>query len=77
MTGPPDILVDSSSATHGRPWEREAHHVQAMHRNHSDLVKFSSHDSDYDRVLAILKRFVSAAVLAIPRRLPPAEGSSR
>lgn len=64
MTGPRKILVDSTSATHGRPWETEAHHIHALNREHSDLVKFSIHDSDYDRVLAILKRLTLTAKLA-------------
>jgi hypothetical protein len=67
MTGPPSILVDSSSARHGRPWENEAHHCLALKRSHSELVKFSSNDEDYERVLAVLKRMMKAAVLAIPR----------
>jgi len=75
MKGPLTVLVDSSSATHGRHWETETYHVQAINRNHSDLVKFSVHDPDYDRVLAVLKRLVSKAVKAIPRGLAPAEGS--
>ncbi|KAF8849682.1 hypothetical protein BDZ45DRAFT_555301, partial [Acephala macrosclerotiorum] len=50
MEGPLSILVDSSSARHGRPWENEAHHCLALKRNHSDLVKFSSNDGDYGKV---------------------------
>lgn len=67
MTGRRTVLVDSSSATHGRSWEIEAHHIQALNRTHSEMVKFSSNDGDYDRVLAVLRRMASAAVLAIPR----------
>ncbi|OBT60680.1 hypothetical protein VE03_09999 [Pseudogymnoascus sp. 23342-1-I1] len=67
MTGPLSILVDSSSARHGRPWENEAHHCMALKRSHSELVKFSSNDEDYERVLAVLKRMMSNAVLVIPR----------
>jgi hypothetical protein len=68
MTGPPTILVDVSSATHGRPWEIEPHHIQPINRTHSTLVKFSCHDDDYERVLGTLRRLTSAAVKAIPRR---------
>ena len=74
MTGPFSILVDSSSARHGRPWENEAYHSLALKRTHSGLVKFSSNDGDYERVLAVLKRMASAAVSAIPRGMPSAEG---
>ena len=74
MTEPHSILVDSSSARHGRPWENEAHHCSALKRTHSELVKFSSNDEDYKMVLAELKRMASAAVLAIPRRTSSAEG---
>jgi hypothetical protein len=68
MTGPPTILVDVSSATHGRPWEIEPHHIQPINRTHSTLVKFSYHDDDYERVLGTLRRLKSAAGKAIPRR---------
>ena len=71
MTGPLGILVDSSSARHGRPWENEGHHCLAMKRNHSELVKFSSNDGDYERVLAVLTRMASTAV---PRELSSVEG---
>jgi protein SERAC1 len=60
MTGPPTILVNSWSATHGRSWENKAHHVQALNRTHSDLVKFPSHDGDYTRVLDVLKSMAAA-----------------
>lgn len=73
--GPPAILVDSSSAMHSRPWENQAHHVQAIQRTHSELVKFSIHDGDYERVLAVLKRLTSAAILAIPRGMSITEGN--
>ena len=74
MTGPLGILVDSSSARHGRPWENEAHHCSALKRNHSELVKFSSNDGDYERILTVLTRMASTAVLAIPRGLSSVEG---
>jgi hypothetical protein len=61
MKGPLSILVDSSSARHGRPRENEAHDCLALKRNHSELVKFSRNDEDYERVLAVLTRMASAA----------------
>jgi hypothetical protein len=45
-----------------------AHHIQALNRTHSDLVKFSSYDADYERVLSLLKDTAAAAVRTIPRR---------
>ena len=75
MTGPDAILVGSSSATHCRPWEIEAHHIQAINRNHSEMVKFHSNDVAYDRVLVILRRFTrTASDMTIPRKLSPKEG---
>ena len=74
MTGPPCVLVDSSSATHCRPWENEAHHVQAIQKTHSDLVKFGKHDDDYRRVLSVLERLASDAIKVIPRGMSVVEG---
>jgi hypothetical protein len=74
MTGPLSILVDSSSARHGRSWENEAHHCLALKRSHSELVKFSRNDGDYERVLAVLKRIATAAILVIPRGMSSIEG---
>jgi hypothetical protein len=69
MKGPLSILVDSSSAMHGRPWENEAHDYLALKRSHSELVKFSRNDKDYERVLDVLTRMASAARTA-PRYMP-------
>ncbi|RDW88650.1 hypothetical protein BP6252_00682 [Coleophoma cylindrospora] len=62
MKGPPCILVDFSSATHGRRWENQAHHVQAIDRDHSQLVKFKANDEVYERVLITIKRISEKAV---------------
>jgi hypothetical protein len=67
MNGKEAIVVDRFSATHSRPWENEEYHMQAMNRRHSDLVKFSCHDHDYERVLAVLRRFAATAVRVMPR----------
>ena len=62
MKGPQTVLVDQSSATHIRPWENEAHHVQAIDDNHSDIVKFNhNHDTDLERVITILDEFMNGA----------------
>ena len=74
MEGPPTILVGSSSATHGRPWENKAHHIQAIDRDHSEMVKFRRHDVVYDRVFVVLKRFMEASLkISVPRKLKPKE----
>lgn len=62
MKGPDAILVGSASATHGRHWENQAHHVQAINRNHSQLVKFKANDEVYDRILGTLEDFVKEAI---------------
>jgi hypothetical protein len=61
MKGPDAILVGPASATHVRPWENEAHHVQAINRDHSQLVKFKANDEVYERVLGTLEEFAEEA----------------
>lgn len=61
MEGPQTILVSSLSATHGRYWENQAHHIQPINRDHSQLVKFKPNDEVYDRVLSTLQEFVEKA----------------
>jgi len=68
MKGERAVLVHISSATHGRPWECEAHHVQSIGRTHSDLVKYSFRDGIYERVLCVLQGFIKSAVTVIPSR---------
>jgi hypothetical protein len=68
MKGERAVLVHSSSATHGCPWECEAHHVQSISRTHSDLVKYSIRDGVYERVLCVLQGFVKSAVTVIRSR---------
>ena len=57
MTGEPAVLVDPFSATQGSTTRFDL----PMNRTHSDLVKFSAHDEDYERVLAHLRTCVDAA----------------
>ncbi|OBT66968.1 hypothetical protein VE03_04238 [Pseudogymnoascus sp. 23342-1-I1] len=63
MEGPYAILVGQASATHGRPWENEAHHIQAINRAHSQLVKFRANDEVYRRILGTIKEFAKQAVI--------------
>jgi hypothetical protein len=62
MSGPLRMLVDIYSATQGRPWENGEGFIEAINRNHSDLVKFGRNDEDYERVLAYLRRIVHRAI---------------
>jgi hypothetical protein len=76
MKGRPAVLVHSSSATHGRPWECEAHHIQPVGKIHSDLVKYSVHDGVYARVLHVLQRYTKSAVTVIRDRSMGKEGTT-
>lgn len=76
MTGPGTVLVGVSSATHSRPGEVAAHHIQAINRSHSDMVKFSSrHDKYYRQVLHQLLNFLEDAPDVIAARFAPAKGT--
>jgi protein SERAC1 len=77
MKGVPTVLVQSSSATHSRPWENEACHIQALNKTHSDLVKYSRHDGDYYRVLSLLQGFTRSAVAVIRDRFVMENGTTR
>jgi hypothetical protein len=70
MKGDTAVLVSSSSATHGRPWETDARYSQAVNRNHSDLVKFSMKDQDYIIVLEHLRESSRSAERVIRFRFP-------
>jgi len=54
MIGSPRCLVTRSSATSCLPKGVSSDHAVAINRTHSDLVKFASHDSDYDGVSHVL-----------------------
>jgi hypothetical protein len=51
MGGPEAAPLTKSSATHCRSWENGPEHICAINRTHSNLVKFSLHDEEYDKVL--------------------------
>jgi hypothetical protein len=76
MKGERAVLVHSSSATHGRPWECEAHHVQSISRTHSDLIKYSIRDGVYERVLCVLQGFIKSAVTVIRNRSTVTKGTA-
>lgn len=68
MSGPPTILVERSSATHGRHWETGGHYIKPMNQTHSDLVKYSPHDEDYKTVRFYLAEFVGNSCDVISKR---------
>jgi hypothetical protein len=70
MKGDTAVLVSSSSATHGRPWETGTQYSQAVNRNHSDLVKYSRGDQDYIIVLEYLRESSRSAERVIRFRFP-------
>ncbi|OTA02427.1 hypothetical protein A9Z42_0027950 [Trichoderma parareesei] len=72
MTGEPAILVSKASATHCRPWESGPEHTCAIHRTHSDMVKFADQDPEYDKVLG---RIASLAKRAVHMRRSPIQPS--
>jgi hypothetical protein len=77
MSGKPAVLVDIASATHGRPWELEDRYILAINRAHSDLVKFSKQDEDYEVVLHHLRRFSYLSTSVIRDRFKADSASSR
>ncbi|KAF1953686.1 hypothetical protein CC80DRAFT_537276 [Byssothecium circinans] len=68
MDGPLAVLVDVNSATQGRSWENTVRFIEAINRDHSNLVKFHRNDEDYERVLGHLRRFAQQATVVIPKR---------
>lgn len=66
--GPARIFVGVSSATHGRSWENEPHHIQAIDRDHSGLVKFSYYDEVYPGVRDRFREFSKDSVSVINSR---------
>jgi hypothetical protein len=68
MSGPPAVLVDRHSATHGREWESDGQFIQPVNRNHSELVKFSNREDEYQTVLRYLSTFRKNACSVIRDR---------
>ena len=68
MAGPLAILVSETSATHSRPGEDQPYHIQAINKNHSDMVKFAHKDLEYDVVLGFLQEFAACAPAIIQAR---------
>ncbi|KAI1204287.1 uncharacterized protein F4807DRAFT_353339 [Annulohypoxylon truncatum] len=69
LTGKPVQLVDTASATYGRPGEDGGNHIHPINRIHSDLVKFTSeYDEDYKLVLGCLRDIEKNACRIIKNR---------
>lgn len=75
MQGDHAVLVERSSATHGRPHENKDHHIHAIERDHSNLVKFSFRDEIYDGIREHLRGFAMNAVKVINSRLANQNGN--
>jgi hypothetical protein len=73
MTGDRKILVGSASATNNRAWENAAHHMQAIARDHSGLVKFTRQDEIQEVVLLCLENFMESASDVIDSRFSALE----
>ena len=65
MAGPSKVLVPQSSATRPRLWESRD---GPLHRTHSELVKFSVHDVDYECVRHRLQEIASKATAILASR---------
>lgn len=69
MDGPSAVLVDASSATHGRHWESRHPFIYPVNRSHSNMVKFTGNDDPvYRVVLERLKLLEAGARNIIPQR---------
>ncbi|CAH0046042.1 unnamed protein product [Clonostachys solani] len=62
MDGPPTVLVTKESATHRRHWAPGPEQLCAINRNHSEMVKFRPHDSDYENALQLIKGIAQRAI---------------
>jgi hypothetical protein len=55
---PKKVLVNDTSATDGKAWDKDSDDTYPLNRNHSDLVKFSHYDNDFPTVLEKLTDMV-------------------
>jgi hypothetical protein len=68
MSGQPTVLVAQESAIHGQASQGGCRSIQPVNRNHSELVKFSKYDTDYDTVRGYLLKFREEAYSIIAKR---------
>lgn len=69
MNGPRRFLVSQPSATSCLPADIASAHSVAIHRTHSDLIKFSHHDAEYDKVAYVLKRIYKRQAAAVDKEM--------
>ncbi|PKK53500.1 hypothetical protein CI102_1943 [Trichoderma harzianum] len=62
MSGEPAVVVSKASATHCRPWEDRPEYICAINRTHSEMVKFSEEDFEYEKVLGRIKSLTQRAI---------------
>jgi hypothetical protein len=71
MSGPLELFVTKSSATHARSWESGPEHICAIARTHSELVRFRINDPQYNVVRQKLQGLTRRALPSQrPRRDP-------
>lgn len=70
MSGSPAVLVDTHSATHGRPDDSQRHRVAPIDCDHSNLIKFgSAYDESYVTVTTFLQEIDSQRGCKVPSPL--------
>ena len=67
MAGPNKVLVPRFSATRPRLWDSTTYD-EGLNRTHSDLVKFSVNDVNYERVLHRLREVAAKATATLTSR---------
>jgi hypothetical protein len=75
LTGEEVILVHPHSATDSLP-SKTINSTQAIQRNHSEMVKFSMNDTNYQQVMHHLVPLAEDAVDVIRTRFVPNKGIS-
>ena len=68
------FIVDQASATHGRPNECKAHHIQALDLDHPSLVRYTRDDHNYLLIQAYLDDCVKDAQKVVQRRYEQRQG---
>ncbi|PTB52198.1 hypothetical protein M431DRAFT_522241 [Trichoderma harzianum CBS 226.95] len=71
MSGEPAVVVSKASATHCRPWEDRPEYICAINRTHSEMVKFSEEDFEYEKVLGRIKSLTQRAITTRRRQISP------
>lgn len=64
MEGPKDFLVNQSSATSCLPHDLRNDRSTPLYKTHSDLVKFTRNDPEYENVADVLKNIHTKAISA-------------